>query len=206
MVTVEADPVRVESRLAAGEIGCPCCGDGVLGGWGHARARRIVGVADPVRPRRARCRGCLVSHVLLPVTLLLRRAYSADVVWAALVAKAAGLGHRRAGGRLGIPVSTVRGWLRVFDARLHAVWAWFVSVAVAAGVDVTVPDAPGSPWRGALAAVEAATAAITARFGAAGVLGAVTAARVAVASSDGRLLAPGWPPQPKAVRSNTNRP
>ena len=206
MVTVEADPVRVESRLAAGEIGCPCCGDGVLGGWGHARARRIVGVADPVRPRRARCRGCLVSHVLLPVTLLLRRAYSADVVWAALVAKAAGLGHRRAGGRLGIPVSTARGWLRVFAARLHAVWAWFVFIAVAAGVDVTVPDAPGSPWRAALAAVETATAAITARFGAAGVLGAVTAARVAVASSGGRLLAPGWPPKPKAVCSNTNRP
>jgi hypothetical protein len=30
MVTVEVDPVRVESRLAAGEIACPCCG-GVLG-------------------------------------------------------------------------------------------------------------------------------------------------------------------------------
>jgi hypothetical protein len=34
VVTVEVDPVRVESRLAAGGIGCPTCGDGVLGGWG----------------------------------------------------------------------------------------------------------------------------------------------------------------------------
>ncbi|MBX8689175.1 helix-turn-helix domain-containing protein, partial [Mycobacterium sp. 20091114027_K0903767] len=34
MVTVEADLVSVESRLAAGEIGCPSCADGVLGGWG----------------------------------------------------------------------------------------------------------------------------------------------------------------------------
>ena len=44
MVTVEVDPVRVESRLAAGAIACPTCGDGVLGGWGYARARRIDGL------------------------------------------------------------------------------------------------------------------------------------------------------------------
>src|SRR6476620_4912081 len=43
MVTVEVDPVRVESWLAAGKIGCPRCGDGVLAGWGHARARWIEG-------------------------------------------------------------------------------------------------------------------------------------------------------------------
>jgi hypothetical protein len=41
MVTVEADPVRVESRLAVGGIGCPTCRDGVLGGWGYARARQL---------------------------------------------------------------------------------------------------------------------------------------------------------------------
>ncbi|WP_414018089.1 hypothetical protein [Mycobacterium heckeshornense] len=46
MVTVEADVVRVESRLAAGEIACPACGDGVLGGWGYARARQIEGLRD----------------------------------------------------------------------------------------------------------------------------------------------------------------
>ena len=45
MVTVEVDPVRVESRLAAGEIGCPRGGDGVLTGWGHARSRWIDGLA-----------------------------------------------------------------------------------------------------------------------------------------------------------------
>jgi hypothetical protein len=32
MVTVEVDPVRVESRLAAGEIGCPGCGGVLVGG------------------------------------------------------------------------------------------------------------------------------------------------------------------------------
>ncbi|MCX2934724.1 helix-turn-helix domain-containing protein, partial [Mycobacterium sp. CVI_P3] len=70
MVTVEVDPVRVESRLMAGAIACPVCPDGVLGGWGYARSRQVEGLDDPVRPRRARCRSCLVTHVLLPVTML----------------------------------------------------------------------------------------------------------------------------------------
>ena len=52
MVTVEADPVYVESRLAAGGIGCPVCREGALGGWGYARARRVEGLGDPIRPRR----------------------------------------------------------------------------------------------------------------------------------------------------------
>lgn len=50
MVTVEVDVVRVEFRLAVGGIGCPTCRDGVLGGWGYARARRIEGLSDPLRP------------------------------------------------------------------------------------------------------------------------------------------------------------
>jgi hypothetical protein len=50
MVTVEADVVRVEFRLAVGGIACPTCRDGVLGGWGYARARQIEGLSDPLRP------------------------------------------------------------------------------------------------------------------------------------------------------------
>ena len=126
MVTVEVDPVRVESRLAAGEIGCPGA-VGVLAGWGYARARRIAGLADPVRPRRARCRACAVTHVLLPVTVLLRRAYAAELVWAALVPAPSGWGHRRIGAELGVPAATVRGWLRRAADRLEAVRNWFLA-------------------------------------------------------------------------------
>jgi hypothetical protein len=43
-----------------------------------------------------------------------------------------------------------------------------------------------------LAAVATATAAIRFRFGADGLLGAVTPELVVVAASGGRLLAPGW--------------
>lgn len=87
-MTVEVDLVCVEFRLSAGEIGCPSCRDGVLGGWGYARVRQIEGLSDPVRPRRARCRACAVTHVLLPVTVLLRRAYAAKRIWAALIVRA----------------------------------------------------------------------------------------------------------------------
>jgi hypothetical protein len=194
MLTVEADVVRVESRLAAGGIGCPTCRDGVLGGWGYARVRLIVGLGDPLRPRRARCRSCAVTHVLLPVTVLLRRAYAAERIWAALTARGEGSGHRWIGVSLGVPAATVRGWLRRAGSRLEAIRVWFLGVAVAAGVDVAIPDGTGCAWRDMVAAVATATAAIRFRFGAAGLLGAVTPERVAAAASGGRLLAPGWPP------------
>ncbi|GJF09790.1 hypothetical protein NGTWS0302_35120 [Mycolicibacterium cyprinidarum] len=131
--------------------------------------------------------------MLLPVTLLLRRAYVADLIWAAVVAKAAGSGHRVIGARLGVPGSTVRGWLRVIGGRAEVVRHWFVSVAVTAGVDVSIPKATGSGCGDVIAAVGAARAAVAARFGERSVIGAVTAARVAVACSGARLLSPGWP-------------
>ena len=89
MVTVEADVDRVERRLVAGELRCPAC-SGVLAGWGRARPRQLRGADGSVWlcPRRSRCTGCGVTHVLLPVTALLRRADVGAVIVAAVVAKA----------------------------------------------------------------------------------------------------------------------
>ena len=151
-------------------------------------------MADPVRPRRARCRSCLVTHVLLPVTLLLRRAYGADLIWTALIARAQGAGHRRIAVDLEVPAATVRGWLRRAGHRLEKIRSWFIGVAVAAGIDVVIPDGSGCLWREVVAAVGCAAAAICGRFGPAVLLGVVTAGQVVVAASGGRLLAPGWPP------------
>lgn len=192
MLTVEVDLACVESRLAAGELSCPSCPDGVLVRWGFARARRVVGLTDSVRPRRSRCRGCAVTHVLLPVSLLLRRAYAAEVIWAVLEARAAGVGYRRIAVAAGIPACTVRRWLRVIGRRVEAVRQWFITVAVAAGVDVSIPAAAGTGVGDVLAAVGAARAAIVSRFGP-GVVRVVTVVGVAVACSGGRLLSPGWP-------------
>jgi hypothetical protein len=135
-----------------------------------------------------------VTHVLLPVTLLQRRAYVADLIWAALAAKAAGAGHRVVGVRFGVPAGTVRDWLRVVERRAGVVRDWFVSLAVTAGVDVSVPKATGSGCGDVIAAVGAATAAIAARFGDGSIVGAVTPAQVAVVCSGALLLSPGWPP------------
>jgi hypothetical protein len=144
--------------------------------------------------------------VLLPVTVLLRRADAARVVWAGLLARAAGRGHRTIGVQLGVPSSTVRGWLRRMGSRLESVRVHFMLVARLAGVDLAVPKALGSPWRDVLAAVAAAAAAVTARFGPAGVIGPVTAWQVASASSGGRLLSPGWPLVSVGAVFNTSRP
>jgi hypothetical protein len=147
-----------------------------------------------------------VTHVLLPVTLLLRRSYVAELIWAAVAAKAAGAGHRLIGARLGIPGSTVRGWLRVISGRAQVVRHWFMSVAVAAGIDVSIPRAAGSGCGDVLAAVGAAREVIARRFGDGSLIGAVTSARVAAACSGARLLAPGWPPAPKPVGATRTAP
>lgn len=74
MLIVRSDPERVESDLASGVVGCPSCG-GVLGGWGFARWRVLRGEVGPValHPRRARCRSCRLTHVLLPDAVFARR-------------------------------------------------------------------------------------------------------------------------------------
>jgi hypothetical protein len=188
----------------AGQVGCPDC-PGALRPWGWARPRGVHGAVGVLHPRRARCPACLVTHVLLPVTVLLRRAYAVEVIGAALVARAGGSGHRVIGAALGVPAATARGWLRVMGARLEAVRTWLLQVAHRAGVDQLVPKAQGSPWRDVLAALGAATAAVRGRFGVFGVLGPVTGWQVAAACSAGRFLAPGWPPRGAGAGGNTSR-
>ena len=102
-----------------------------------------------MRPRRGRCRGCGVTHVLLLVDALLRRADTVAVIGAALVAKAAGRGHRAIATRLGRPPSTVRGWLRRFGSRAEPVRAAFTALAVTLVVDAVLPESAGrrSPTR-----------------------------------------------------------
>jgi hypothetical protein len=70
------------------------------------------GGSAEVRPDRARCAACGRTQVLLPAWCLPRRASSIDVIGAALLAKAGGLGHRPIAARLQVPAATVRDWLR----------------------------------------------------------------------------------------------
>jgi hypothetical protein len=131
-----------------------------------------------------------VTHVLLPVGVLARRADTVAVIGSALVEKASGCGHRVIAAGLGRPVSTVRGWLRRFAGRAEQVRVWFTGLLVAVAADPRVPEPAGSPVADAVAAIEAAGRAVADRFA----VRMVTSWRVAGAASNGRLLAPGWPP------------
>src|SRR5262249_6246599 len=140
--------------------------------------------------RRSRCMACQVTHVLLPVVALLRRADLAEVIGWALAAKAAGSGARSIAARLGRPVDTVRGWLRRFAGRAETVRVRFTRLLVGVAPDPVVPAAAATVFADAVAAVVGAGAAVAARWP---VLGAVSVWLAASAVSGGRLLATNWP-------------
>jgi hypothetical protein len=182
----------VERRLAAGRLRCPAC-RGVLAGWGHARQRVIRGqdgVGWRLRPRRSRCGRCGVTHVLLPVSCLLRRADGVAVIWAALAGKAAGLGFRPIASRLGRPASTVRDWLARFGSRAGAVRGLFTMWLCALDADPPPLPPAGSAVADAVAAVTAAAAAAGRRW--AGRLVSLSPGELASSVSAGLLLAPGF--------------
>lgn len=190
MVTVGGNAAVVEQRLVEGRLACPGC-SGVLAGWGYARVRvvRDRGGVLWVRPRRARCVGCGVTHVLLPAGLLLRRADTAAVIGAALMAKAKGAGYRRIAAVLARPAETVRGWLRRFGGRAEAVRRVFTVLLRAVAADPVMPGPAGNRWADAVVAMAAAAVAVAVRFA----VFTVPLWLWVAAVSGGRLLAPGWP-------------
>jgi hypothetical protein len=112
----------VEADLAAGRLCCPAC-DAPLRRWGFARERQVRTLTGIRAIRRAYCPCCETTHVLLPAWAVPRRRDSAEVIGAALLDNARGLGHRRIAARLGRPPGTVRGWLRAFNRRAEQISA-----------------------------------------------------------------------------------
>lgn len=117
MQTVRGDEASVERRLRQGLLRCPC--SGLLGPWGQARMRKITTPAgiEEVTPRRGRCRSCGATHVLLPATLFVRRAFAGALMWACVLARAAGSKIAAIGSRFGVGASTVASWLRRISGR-----------------------------------------------------------------------------------------
>jgi len=105
------DTEAAQLLLARGKLACPACGQ-MMRPWGHARERTVRdlgGTLITVRPDRALCRGCDVTHVLLDARLLPRRGYAVALIGKALLGAAFGSGHRRAARELAVPDGTVRG-------------------------------------------------------------------------------------------------
>lgn len=117
------DAARAETDLTTGALACPGCA-APLRPWGHARTRRVRDhhtTTTLLRPRRARCTACRATHVLLPATVLPRRADTTAVIGSALLASASGAGYGRVAADLDRPVSTVRRWVRAVRGT-HTEW------------------------------------------------------------------------------------
>jgi hypothetical protein len=189
MLIVGTELVVVEAELVGGLLGCPSC-RGVLGPWGHARERvlRCRGGNRLLRPRRARCRGCAGTHVLLPQLGFSRRQDEAAVIGEAIEANVAGEGFRPIAARLGACPETVRGWLRRFAARAEEIRTLFTRCAVVLDPELGAIMPAGGGVADALEAIAITARAWVLRFG--------PAAPWEIASrfSSGRLL------------GNTNRP
>jgi hypothetical protein len=82
VLIVDSDVLLVERQLRDGRLTCPSC-DVVLAPWGHGRPRVIrgdLGARLFLRPRRTRCSGCGITHVLLAEMSWPRRVNAAVVI------------------------------------------------------------------------------------------------------------------------------
>lgn len=156
------DPVAADTELVAGALSCPTC-DQPLRAWGYARRRVVRGPDGPLslRPRRARCRRCQTTHVLLPAQILHRRCASVDVIGTALLASLSGQGHRTIAEVLALPADTVRGWLR--RARSNSEWLRQQGTIWAYQLDSELPPLQDQPTALGRALDALATAAAAAR-------------------------------------------
>lgn len=188
VITVGLDGAAVETDLCSGLIGCPVVGcGGVLGPWGSARERVVRG-AGRLLPRRGRCRGCGRTQVLLPASVLLRRADAATVIGTAFLAKAGGAGHRPIAVLLGVPPSTVRGWLRRIGSVAERVLAVLAAAAAQLGGEFVAPAATADPVAAVVEMLGTLSAGMARRLG-----GSSSPWRLATILTGGRLLAPGGP-------------
>ena len=134
---------------------CPSCLGPVVfwsGYWRHVRRReRERKIFIP----RVRCRGCGVSHALLPAFVLARRLDAAEPAGLVIGQVAGGAcGVRRAAAAAGVPFTTARGWVRRFAGRAGELAVSFSALAAELGGEVVrpLPD----PLRAAVAAIGAA--------------------------------------------------
>jgi hypothetical protein len=166
MLIVGTEQARVEAELAGGLLGCPSCW-GVLGPWGHGRERvlRCRSGDRLLRPRRARCRGCAGTHVLLPRLAFSRRQDEVAVIGEAIEANVAGEGFRPIAARLGAYPETVRGWLRRFAERSERIRAHFTRCAVVLDPVLGAVMPAGGGVADALEAIAIAARAWVLRFG-----------------------------------------
>ena len=154
-------PLTVDEYAAAGRAvrvprpDCPACPGPVVFWSGYWRQVRWLGRCRKIFVRRVRCRGCQVTHAVLPAFTLAWRLDAADAVGAVIGTVAGGVcGVRPAADAAGVPHTTARGWVRRFAARAGELAVSFSALAAELGGEVVRPVA--APSRFAVTAIVAA--------------------------------------------------
>ena len=130
------------------------------------RQLRRAGEEVELRPRRARCPSCRVTHVLLPTIALLRRHDVAEVIGTALIARFVDHASKAKVARAaGVHRGTARAWMRRFAERAEEVRALFSTWAHRLDASLGPITARGSRPEDALEAIGAAAAAASRRLG-----------------------------------------
>ena len=188
MAIVWPCPLSVDAYAAAGRTlevprpDCPDCGRAMIFWSGYLRPVRLPGRCVRLFIRRVRCRGCALTHALLPAFVLHKRLDAVEVIGAVLEAVARGEhGVRPAASAVDVPHATARGWWRRFSERANVHAVSFSALGVELGAPAMT--APGV-W-GALAAISAAFSAAASLPGWA----ATSRWHFCSAVSGGRLLA-----------------
>jgi hypothetical protein len=169
VVMVWPCPLSVEKYAAAGRdvavprLSCESCSVPLTFWSGYERSVRADGLCLRLWIARARCSACSVSHALLPNFLLVGRLDAVETVGRALAevaSKTMSIGQ--ASRVVDVPFTTVRGWVRRFNALAPVWWSGFASLTVEFGG--TIPTAwPSVVPAAAIAAMGWAQAAATAR-------------------------------------------
>jgi hypothetical protein len=102
---------------------------------------------------------------LIPEDTLVRRRHGAELIGAALTARAKGASHRRIAKDLGVALSTVRGWLRAFALKAVVLREHFVRWTHAVDPGYDDLSAGGSDFADAVAAIGVFAIVAVRRFG-----------------------------------------
>jgi hypothetical protein len=132
-----------------------------------------------------------VSRVLLPDSMLRRRQYGVEVIWAALLAAARGEPWNRVAAQLGVPYTTVREWLRRFARRADRVHAWLCGLLPRLVDDPVWPAGTPGAAGDALAVLGALHQQMPGRWP---LVAGLSPGQLAARLSRCGLLAPSWPP------------
>ena len=134
---------------------CPSCLKPMTFWSGYSRFVRHEGDAHRIWIPRGACEPCGTTHALLPAFVAKNRLDSIETIGAALESViSAENGVRPVAERVGVPHTTVRGWLRSFGRRAPSLALSFAALAVELGGEALTPL--GGSRRDAIAAMRSA--------------------------------------------------